>query len=635
VSNPSVIVDFLADTSGLKSGFKDASNHANGFSTRLKSLAKGAAFAAGAAGVGALVYTLKTGISEFQDSQKVAAQTAAAIKSTGGAANVTSQDVAKLANALMKKSGIDDEAIQSGENLLLTFTRIRNETGRGNDIFNKATQTMTDMSVALGQDMKSSAVQLGKALNDPVKGVTALQRVGVSFTQGQKDQIKTLEATGHHLEAQKLVLRELNKEFGGSAEAAGKTLPGQLSILRESFNNFAGDLVAKLAPALQATIQWLRDNWPQISKVFQQAWAIIGPLLSAFGDAWVAVFNLIRDHWSQIGPVVNAVVAIIKAAATVIGDILKVITALLRGDWSQAWEQFKNLIVDVWNLIKAIITADITVIKTILSTAWGAIFSVASAAWNQIKQAITGAAQAVVDWVKTNWPLLLGILTGPFGLAVVAIIKHWDSIKAAINAGIAAVKGAFTAFSGWLGGIVSTIVGFLGKMADAFGKPAQAAQAAAGAIKSAIGGAISFLEGLAGKAAAAASAIADAIKRPINALISGWNSLSFTVPSIHIPSVKILGKEIGGGSIGGFSIGFPNIPMLAQGGVVSRPTLAMVGEGQGREIVTPEALLRSMLGEMTPTVHVFIGETELRGIVRTEVIRQDTRTAQVLLAGLS
>jgi len=172
-------------------------------------------------------------------------------------------------------------------------------------------------------------------------------------------------------------------------------------------------------------------------------------------------------------------------------------------------------------------------------------------------------------------------------------------------------------------------------MADAFGKPAQAAQAAAGAIKSAIGGAISFLEGLAGKAAAAASAIADAIKRPINALISGWNSLSFTVPSIHIPSVKILGKEIGGGSIGGFSIGFPNIPMLAQGGVVSRPTLAMVGEGQGREIVAPEDLLRSILGETTPEVRVFIGETELRGIVRTEVIRQDTRTAQVLLAGLS
>jgi phage-related minor tail protein len=93
---------------------------------------------------------------------------------------------ADLATAISNKTGIDDEAIQSGENLLLTFTNIRNETGKGNDVFNQATQTITDMSVALGQDMKSSAIQVGKALNDPIKGVTALQRVGVSFTAAQK-----------------------------------------------------------------------------------------------------------------------------------------------------------------------------------------------------------------------------------------------------------------------------------------------------------------------------------------------------------------------------------------------------------------------------------------------------------------
>jgi hypothetical protein len=56
---------------------------------------------------------------------------------------------------------------------------------------------------------------LGKALNDPIKGVTALQRVGVSFTKGQKDQIKSLEESGHHMQAQKVILRELNKEFVG------------------------------------------------------------------------------------------------------------------------------------------------------------------------------------------------------------------------------------------------------------------------------------------------------------------------------------------------------------------------------------------------------------------------------------
>jgi phage-related minor tail protein len=125
--------------------------------------------------------------------------------------------VSDLATSISRKTGMDDEAIQSGENLLLTFTNIHNETGRGNQIFTRATRTIADMSAALGQDTKSSAIQLGKALNDPIKGVTALQRVGVSFTQSQRDQIKTLVESGNTLDAQKMILRELRKEFGGSA----------------------------------------------------------------------------------------------------------------------------------------------------------------------------------------------------------------------------------------------------------------------------------------------------------------------------------------------------------------------------------------------------------------------------------
>jgi hypothetical protein len=93
---------------------------------------------------------------------------------------------------LSKKSGIDDEVIASGANVLLTFTKVRNEAGKGNDIFNQGTTIALDMSRALGTDLQGSVIQVGKALNDPIKGISALQRVGVSFTEQQKDQIKTL-----------------------------------------------------------------------------------------------------------------------------------------------------------------------------------------------------------------------------------------------------------------------------------------------------------------------------------------------------------------------------------------------------------------------------------------------------------
>jgi hypothetical protein len=71
----------------------------------------------------------------------------------------------------------------------------------------------------LGTDLKGSAVQLGKALNDPIAGVGALSRVGVTFTETQKDMIKTMVEAGNVAGAQTLILDELGKEFGGSAKA--------------------------------------------------------------------------------------------------------------------------------------------------------------------------------------------------------------------------------------------------------------------------------------------------------------------------------------------------------------------------------------------------------------------------------
>jgi hypothetical protein len=150
----------------------------------------------------------------------------------------------------MKMTGIDDEAVQAGQNLLLTFTKIRNETGKGNDIFDQATLAMTNLSVAMGKDLSSSAILVGKALNDPVKGVSALSRAGVQFTEGQKNTIKSLVESGDAMTAQKMILRELETQFGGSAAAAGKTLPGQLNILKQTFSNLAGELVAGFLPSV-------------------------------------------------------------------------------------------------------------------------------------------------------------------------------------------------------------------------------------------------------------------------------------------------------------------------------------------------------------------------------------------------
>jgi hypothetical protein len=240
------------------------------------------------AGAG-LVSFFKSANDEAVESQKVGAQTTAVLKSTGGAAKVTADQIGDLAGAISNKAGIDDEAIQSGENLLLTFTGIRNEAGKGNDIFNQATSIMTDMSVAMGTDMKSNAIQLGKALNDPAKGMTALTRVGVTFTDQQKHQIETMEKAGNTAGAQKVILGELQREFGGSAAAqATSAQKAQIAFknLEESVGTALMPVISALAnfltqhviPVLTVVVAWLQHN----SDTIKILAIVLAPLLVAW-----------------------------------------------------------------------------------------------------------------------------------------------------------------------------------------------------------------------------------------------------------------------------------------------------------------------------------------------------------------
>ena len=260
-------VEIVGDARQLRRALRDVEKDSKSFGKSLRGMGRTAALTAGAAGVGGLVLGLKAGIKEFKQAQQVTAQTNAVLKSTGGVANVSAKEVTGLATALMKKSGVDDEVIQSGENVLLTFTKIRNETGKGNDVFNQATAASLNLSVALGKDLQSSAILVGKALNDPVKGMGALSRAGIQFTKEQKETIKTLVESGKTMDAQKLILKELETQFGGSAEAAGKTMGGQVNLLKENVNNLLGSLVAGLMPALltltkhlMTGAKWLQEN---------------------------------------------------------------------------------------------------------------------------------------------------------------------------------------------------------------------------------------------------------------------------------------------------------------------------------------------------------------------------------------
>lgn len=212
----------------------------------IKNLAK-AALSAGAAVMGAMSIgtVIRRAVDEISGAQAAMAQVEAAIASTGGAAGVTKEQISEMASRFQQVTTFGDDAVVSMSAVLLTFTKIGSET------FPRASQAILDLSARMGTDLQSSAVQVGKALNDPIQGITALSRVGVSFTEQQKEVIKHLVETGRVAEAQAVILKELETEFGGSAEAARKTLGGALQALQETIGNVYEAIGEGLAPALQ------------------------------------------------------------------------------------------------------------------------------------------------------------------------------------------------------------------------------------------------------------------------------------------------------------------------------------------------------------------------------------------------
>ena len=154
------------------------------------------------------------------------------LNATGNAAGFTADELKQMAADLQQVTNYGDEATISAMGVLASFTNIKG------DVFKDATTAAQDLSAVMGQDLQSSVVQIGKALNDPIKGVTALQRVGVAFTQQQKDQIAAMVNAGDTMGAQQLILAELKKEFGGAAEAMADPMV--------QFGNAAGDVSEEL-----------------------------------------------------------------------------------------------------------------------------------------------------------------------------------------------------------------------------------------------------------------------------------------------------------------------------------------------------------------------------------------------------
>lgn len=172
-------------------------------------------------------------IRSTSEAEKAMAALENAVRNNAGAAGFTTPQLAKMSSELQSLTTYSDEAVQEAQGLLLAFRQI------GGPEFNRAQVAVLDLATALNKDLSSSATLVGRALADPVKGMTALSRAGVVLEKDQQKLIKRLAETGQLSQAQGILLKELENRFGGAATAARNTFGGALTGLKNAF----GDLL--------------------------------------------------------------------------------------------------------------------------------------------------------------------------------------------------------------------------------------------------------------------------------------------------------------------------------------------------------------------------------------------------------
>lgn len=404
--------------------FGSAAGGADTFGNKMKGVGKVAAQAFGAAAIGGVVgfgAALFQGVKDAASYEQITNQLAQTLKSTGGAAGASIDQLKAYAGELESISGVDEELILSSQNVLATFTNLKNGVGAGNDIFNQASEAALNLSTTMGGDLQGASVMVGKALNDPLAGITALSRAGVQLTQSQKDTIAAMVETGNVAGAQKIILGELETQFGGAAAAAGEGLTGSLARAKDAFSDIFREIGTNLLPVLADVAEWAAATLPP---AFETAKGAVVQL----GEAVAGLRQFFEEHQ--------------KVAVAVAGAIGTALTAMAVAATISAVKS-----VGAW----------LTVATT--STAAGATSSKSAA------QVVVGwtvmAAQSMASAVRIAAAWLISL--GPIALVIAAvvavtalIVKNWDTISSKTAALWSAVKSMTSAAWASLTGAVSS-----------------------------------------------------------------------------------------------------------------------------------------------------------------------------------
>lgn len=460
-------VDKEADKAGKSGGAK--------FGKSLTKALKIGAVAAATTAVAGIALVFKTGIGEAMDASKGLAQLNAGLKSTHNVAGVTAKGMEALASSIQGYSGQTDDSIVATESLLLTFTKIRNT--KTDKIFDQATKAAADMAAKMGGDASSKAVLLGKALNDPVKGIASLTRVGVTFSAGQKKLIEGYVKHGKTAAAQKVILKELSKEFGGAAKAAGDSLPGKLEKAKRSFEDVSqsvvetllpmvlpgltkiGDLILKkVMPAVQGFVTEFANGTGAGGKL-RDALDLVWQALKTVGDVVVATTGFFKDHQNAT-----------KALATVVVAALGLVAAAWVAETIVAVKKAAENALAWLSQAAAADTSTNAQMGGFLKVAAGWVLSAAKAVWGAavvVGGWIAMAAAAVFNAAMIAGAFVVGLVEGAaegvaaMAVAVASTVAGWVTMAVQATLNALKIAAAWLIALGPIGIVIAVIIGLV------------------------------------------------------------------------------------------------------------------------------------------------------------------------------
>lgn len=386
-------------------------------------------------------------LNAFDRQAQAIAQLEQGIRSTGAAAGFTAEQLRRTASELQSVTTFGDEDILTGvTNQLLTFTNI------AGDQFIRTQEAALDLATRLGGDLQSAAIQLGKALNDPVANLSALSRSGIQFSEDQKELINSLVETNRLADAQNIILSELEKQYGGSARAAAEAGLGPLKQFRNALGDIAEEIGSALAPALNSAARFLTGllnrflsldaGTRRFAIAIGVAVAAIGPLLVALGSL-VSIVGIAVTGLGALGTIFAAITSPITLTIAAIAGLAAGLAILV-----QRFFILRDAGVGVFDSLKVIALDVAETINDVLVGSFEAFINTAIAGANLIRQAfgqelipplqldgfgeeIAGLRQQVLDEVQVQESDLPNAFD---------VIK--DKIQTALADGFSSVKDA-------------------------------------------------------------------------------------------------------------------------------------------------------------------------------------------------